>query len=84
MVVAGGLLLRRHQPKIDISGAIWAGYFAGIAATTTTALLVSDNVRPFLVELTGVWGLAGLWVVTRFAKPAPLPEGRQAARRRRI
>ena len=83
MVVCAALLLRRHLPRVDLQGAIWAGFVAGIAAIVTAALLVSDNVRPFLVEATGVWAIAGLVIVARFTLPTREPEATRPRRRRR-
>ena len=83
MVICGALLLRRHLPRIDVQGAVWAGYVAGLATTTAITLIVSPNVRPFLVELTGVWGIAGLVIVARVTSPAGKPETKRPTRRRR-
>ena len=85
MLICGALLLRRHPPRIDLQGAVWAGFVAGLAAIATAALVVSDNARPFLVELTGVWALAGLVVVDRMtaAMPEPEPKRGRSGRRRR-
>jgi len=69
IVICGALLLRRHLPRVDFQGAVWAGFVAGLAAITAIALVVSANVRPFLVELAGVWGLAGLVIVARLTAP---------------
>ena len=83
MAICGALLLRRHPPRIDFQGAAWAGYVAGLAATTAIALAVSANVRPFLVELTGMWGLAGVVIVGRVTSQADKPEAERPRRRRR-
>ena len=83
MAVCGGLLLRRHLPRVDLQGAMWAGFVAGIAAIVTAALFVSDNVRPFLVEATGVWAIAGLVIIARFTLSTREPEAKGPRRRRR-
>jgi len=83
VAVCGGLLLRRHLRRIDLQAAVWAGFVAGVAATTTVALIVSANVRPFLVELTGLWGLVGLVIVARVTSPTGKPEAERPGRGRR-
>ena len=80
IVICGALLLRRHVPRVDLQGAVWAGYVAGLAAITAIAMVVSENVRPFLVELVGVWGLAGLAIVARVTSPPGVPETKRPRR----
>jgi len=80
MVLCAALLLRRHMPRIDLDGVAWGCYFAMIGAITVVAMVVSENVRPFLVELSALWGLVGLAVVARVTLQ---PEAAAPRRRRR-
>lgn len=73
-------VLHGYLPRIERQAAAWAGLVIGVAAIAVSALLVSENVRPFLVELTGLWALAGLVVVARITLPVEQPAVRRPRR----